>query len=186
MWLWLWLLLLLLLFWPRWPTLCPPLVLPLSSCFPVAPFLAWQREDVTPPSAIKGSNARKHLHRRKPCVALSGFSRCVRVVFLPSSFCPLSSSSCPPLVFLLPCCCPTVYVASRAGSGAAAAHNNSSCRLSRLGSSWYSSLSGAEHPAMAPAPKRTLQPHRPSSKAHTGHTSGKHCTAACSQRPSYT
>ena len=40
-------------------------------------------------------------------------SWCVRVVFLPSSFCTLLSSLCPPLVFLLSCCCRAVYVAFR-------------------------------------------------------------------------
>ena len=40
-------------------------------------------------------------------------SWCVRVVFLPLSFCPLLSSSCPPLVFLLSCCCRAVYTAFR-------------------------------------------------------------------------
>ena len=57
--------------------------------------------------------------------------RCVRVVFLLSSFCPLLSFSA--------FCCPAVVVLftllSEAGAGAEGAHHNSnSCRLSCLGS----------------------------------------------------
>ena len=39
-----------------------------------------------------------------PQLVLLLSSWCVLVAFLPSSFCPLLSSSCPPLVFLLSCC----------------------------------------------------------------------------------
>ena len=58
-------------------------------------------------------------------------SWCVRVVFLPSSFCPLLASLCSPLGFLLSCC----LRCFPKQAGAAAAHdNNNSCQLSCLGS----------------------------------------------------
>ena len=65
-------------------------------------------------------------------VVLFLFAWCVRVVFLPSSFCPLLS--------LLSPSCP-----QEAGPGAAAAHynNNSSCRLSCLGA--YAALTDGIH-----------------------------------------
>ena len=51
-------------------------------------------------------------------------SWCACVSFLPSSFCPLLSASCPPLVFLLSCCSRAFKLLSEAGAGAAAAHHH--------------------------------------------------------------
>ena len=108
-----------------------PLVLLLTPFYPFAglQMAPWQHEGAPPPSAIKRSNARKQLRNRKPCVALSGFSRCVRVVFFPSSFCPC----CPPRVLLWSFCCPAAVPLFTLLSESAAAHNNNSCRLSCLG-----------------------------------------------------
>ena len=132
--------------WPLWPTLCPPVLL--SSWYLQLSFFGSS-------SAAAASLSPVVLLPSSSCLSLvlsSSYSLvlllacsphvlvwsqlvfllsswCVHVAFLPSSFCPLLSSLCPPLVFLLSCCCRAVRCFPRQ-----AHDNNDSRRLSCLGS----------------------------------------------------
>ena len=93
-----------------------PLVLLLSPCCPSAGVegAAWQHEDVTQAQS-KGPVRENNCTCASLVWSLVGTRRALSqfVAWIPSSFCPLLSTSCHPLVFLLSCCCRAVYVAFR-------------------------------------------------------------------------